>query len=182
MCSRGVNKRGAGGNCPPPSSFRKLLTPLFSIMFLKQFSTDCVEQFDMGILGSYSDTFFYFIPNNPKYENIICCLNIFGKTHAIRLAKIRIVLKLRPNKINLPLILGMLNYLMVGYKESATRSINILDLQLKLPMKGKQLPQSMNLILNMFQDLTTTELNYLLACLFVSSGVQAQRAKSPSCP
>ena len=41
---------------------------------------------------------------------------------------IRIVLKLRPNKIYLPLISGMLNYLMVGYKESATRLINILDL------------------------------------------------------
>ena len=100
----------------------------------------------------------------------------------MRLAKIRIVLKLRPNKINLPLILGMLNYLMVGYKESDTRLINILDLLLKSPMKVKQLPQSMNLIPNMFQDLTTTELNYLLACLFVSSGVQAQRAKSLSCP
>ena len=45
-------------------------------------------------------------------------------------------------------------------------------------MKVKQLPQSMNLIPNMFQDLTITDLNYLLACLLVSSGVQAQRALS----
>ena len=95
-----------------------------------------------------------------------------------------------PSKIQPPLImhfhfdLGMLNCLMVGYKESATRSTNILDLQQKLPMKAKQL---LLLLPNMLQDSYPTitivdilsnpfDVDNLLNCLFVISGVQALRA------